>query len=594
MTTAVPGAEDGRAGVPGSEPADGFLAEVFELLPDAVSVSAAVRDAGGRAVDLRFEYANAAARSGHAAGTAPVGGPCGGLWSRVADGGVLAACLDVLNTGLPEHGVFTPAGEGAPHAADREYRAYRLGDDRLLLVLRDGGERLVRNGERARARPGDGGDGGDGDGTGDTGGVDGTGGVGGREPLRILADAGAALGASLDRGATLDAVTASVVPHVADGCLLYLVDDTGLPVLAALAHHDPRRRRELRDLAASSPPHPDAEDGVGAVVRTGRHERGADVTRALGRPPHGDERRRPRPAHAWLAVPLARSGTVIGAMVLVRSASGRSPFTEGDVPLAGELARRAVPAIENARRHAEQEEVARRLQESLLPRVPPDVPGLELAARHHPGERGTLVGGDFYDVFPSGPRDWTVTIGDVAGKGPRAAAFTGLVRHTVRAVGRRTAAPGALLRAVNTAVLDEPPSVRRFCTMACATLRPDGSGARLTLALGGHPLPLLRRNDGSVVPIGRPGTLLGVVAEPRLRTVRHTLNSGDLLLFYTDGVTERRSNGVMLGEAGVRAVLARTPDASAETTVRLLEEEVAARGPGAPSDDFAILGVRVR
>ncbi|MFJ4871462.1 PP2C family protein-serine/threonine phosphatase [Streptomyces sp. NPDC088757] len=582
MTRAVPGAEDGRAGASEDGPADGLLAEAFELLPDAVSVSVAVRDADGRAVDLCLEYANAAARSGRAAGTTPTGGPRGGLWSRTAGDGVLAACLDVLETGLPKHGVFTPAGKGAHRTADHEYRAFRMGKDRLLLVLCT--DRRTRAGERTGTRS----DGGDAGGGGDD-----------RERLRILADAGAVLGTSLDRGAALDAVTESVVPHVADGCLLYLVDDTGLPTLAALAHRDPHRRRELRDLAGSSPPHPDSEDGVGAVIRTGRHERGTDVARALAPSPHAGEGRRaprrPSPADSWLAVPVGRSGTVLGAMVLVRAASGRSPFTEEDVALALELSRRAAPAIENARRHAEQAEVARRLQESLLPRALPDVPGLELCARHHPGEKGTLMGGDFYDVFPSGRRDWTVTVGDVAGKGPRAAALTGLVRHTVRAVGRSTADPADLLRAVNTALLDEPAPTRRFCTTACATLRPEGSGMRLALALGGHPHPLLRRSDGTVVPVGHPGTLLGVVDGPRLRTVHHTLDPGDLLLFYTDGVTEHRSDdGVMLGEEGLHAVLTRTAGASAEATVRLLEEEIAAHDPRTPVDDFAILGVRVR
>ncbi|MFJ3501741.1 PP2C family protein-serine/threonine phosphatase [Streptomyces sp. NPDC090135] len=583
MTTAAPGAEDGHADTPEDRFADTLLAEAFEFLPDAVSISVAVRDADGRAVDLCLEYANAAARTGHAPGAAPTGGPCGNLWSRTRAAGdeVLAACLDVLNTSLPEHGAFTPARKGAHRTTDHDYRVFRLRNDRLMLVLRT--DRYAQALERTRPRT-------DGEDTGSDGNA--------RERLRILADAGALLGTSLNRGATFDAVTNSVVPSLADGCLLYLTDDTGHPVLAALAHRDPRRRRELRDLAGASPPHPDAKDGVGAVVRTGRHEQGRDVTRALNPSPHLGEdsrtQRRPSSADSWLTVPVARSGTVIGAMVLTRAAPGRSPFTEEDVSLARELSRRATPAIENARHHAEQAEVARRLQESLLPRPLPDVPGLELSARHHPGQKGTLMGGDFYDVFPSGPQDWTVTVGDVAGKGPQAAALTGLVRHTVRARGRDTTDPAALLHAVNIALLDEPPSTRRFCTTACATLRPDGSGMRLTLALGGHPHPLLRRGDGTVVPVGHPGTLLGVVNEPRLRTVHHSLESGDLLLFYTDGVTEHRSNDVMLGEAGVHAVLARTPGASAEATVRLLEEEIVAHGPQAPTDDFAILGVRVR
>ncbi|MGA5869921.1 hypothetical protein [Streptomyces cinereoruber] len=124
----------------------------------------------------------------------------------------------MLNTGLPEHGVFAPARKGAHRTTDYEYRVFRLRNDRLMPVLRT--DRYAQALPRTRPRP-------DGEGRGDDGNA--------RERLRILADAGALLGASLDREATFDAVTGSVVPSLADGCLPYLADDTDHPVLAALA-----------------------------------------------------------------------------------------------------------------------------------------------------------------------------------------------------------------------------------------------------------------------------------------------------------------------------------------------------------------------
>ncbi|MFJ6797182.1 GAF domain-containing SpoIIE family protein phosphatase [Streptomyces sp. NPDC091268] len=416
--------------------------------------------------------------------------------------------------------------------------------------------------------------------------------------LEALAEISAVLTTSPDfeLGATFDSIVAAVVPRIADGCLIHTIGRTGRPELAALAHRDPEQQQALRAMLEEFPPQLDAEGGVGSVIRTGRHELVSDVPRELDRlarsPQHRAALRELTPAASWLAVPMTRSGTVIGAMVLIQATPAHTLFTERDIPFAQELARRATQAVVQARRIAVQSEVAHYLQQSLLPPDLPHVPGVEIAACYHPGQQGTLVGGDFYDVTATSPTAWALTIGDVCGKGPAAAALTGLVRHTARAAGQWHGHPHAVLQAVNSAILADR-STNPFCTAAYAELDVGTSPMRLRLALGGHPHPLLRRADGTVVRLGAAGAFLGVFDHPRLHTTEDELHPGDLLLLFTDGVTERRSGASMLGEQGVRNLLTRMPHASAAETVAALENEIIGYGPTAPGDDIAILAVRI-
>ncbi|MEV6551522.1 SpoIIE family protein phosphatase [Streptomyces sp. NPDC051597] len=416
--------------------------------------------------------------------------------------------------------------------------------------------------------------------------------------LEALAEVSAVLTTSLDfeLGATFDSIAAAVVPRIADGCLIHTLGRNGQPELAALSHRDPEQQQALRAMLERYPPRLDAEGGVGAVIRTGRHELVTDVARELDRlarsPRHRAALRELTPAASWLAVPMARSETVIGAMVLIQATPANTLFTERDVPFAQELAHRATQAVVQARRFAVHSEVAHYLQQSLLPPDLPEVPGVEIAACYHPGHQGTLVGGDFYDIYPTSATAWALTIGDVCGKGPAAAALTGLVRHTARAAGQWHTQPHTVLQAVNSAILADR-STNTFCTAAYAELNVGTAPMRLRLTLGGHPHPLLRRADGTVMRLGTAGAFLGVLDNPPLHTTEDELHRGDLLLLFTDGVTERRSGTSMLGEQGVHDLLARMPHASAAETVAALENKIITYGPTPPGDDIAILAVRI-
>ena len=150
--------------------------------------------------------------------------------------------------------------------------------------------------------------------------------------------------------------------------------------------------------------------------------------------------------------------------------------------------------------------------------------------------------GDFYDVFPSVRGGWGLVVGDVCGKGAPAAKSTALARYTLRAQAHRGSRPSVILADLNQALLDWDTDDRRFLTAIYATVRPILAGALVQVSAAGHPLALLRRADGTVRALGRPGTLLGLVAEPELHDTRRLLRPGDSLVLYTDGLTEARSH----------------------------------------------------
>jgi serine phosphatase RsbU (regulator of sigma subunit) len=237
-------------------------------------------------------------------------------------------------------------------------------------------------------------------------------------------------------------------------------------------------------------------------------------------------------------VPMALRDRVVGVITFVTAESDRR-FDEQDLALAEDLALRAAAAVENARLYETAASIAATLQSSLLPPVLPEIPALELAAAYRPAGAGLEVGGDFYDVFSTAEDQWYAVVGDVCGKGAEAAAVTALARYTIRAAAVRRRSPSAILRWLSDAMLQQAADDDgRFCTIACAHLDVSVTPARVTVACGGHPLPLVVRADGTTEHVGEPGTLLGLVPSPELQDRTAELRGGDTLVLYTDGLTE--------------------------------------------------------
>jgi PAS domain S-box-containing protein len=411
---------------------------------------------------------------------------------------------------------------------------------------------------------------------------------------RFLSESSRLLASSLDPDEVLEQVAHLAVPEVADWCAVVMLRVDGELEQVALAHTDPEMLEKGRELSRLYPPRADQPVGPANVIRTGRSEFAAEFPEELLERVTEDEHHlelvKELGMRSAMTVPMVARGDTLGAMTFVTGPSGRR-FDRRDLELAEELARRCATAIENARLYGERAYIARTLQESLLPAELPEIPGIESAARFRPTGEGQEMGGDFYDLFPSGGRGWTVVVGDVCGKGPDAAAVTALARYTLRAAAMRERLPSRGLQVLNEALLRQRTD-RRFCTVAYAYLETVASGVRLGFASGGHPLPLLVRPDGTVEPVGAAGTLLGVVADPTFEDRSVDLSPGDALVFYTDGVIEDRGDGG-LEEEQLLALLSGCAGKGADAIAARVEEEAIRSRNGYPRDDIAVLVLRV-
>ena len=411
---------------------------------------------------------------------------------------------------------------------------------------------------------------------------------------RFLSDSSAVLGSSLDTTEVLRDVASLAVPEVADWCAVDVVADGEIDRVA-LAHHDPAMADLAEELRRRYSPDPRSETGISAVLRSGEAQLHPVISDELLRSAaRNDEEYRLMKEigmRSAMIVPMVARGRSVGALSFVSGPSGRR-FDEHDLELAEELARRCATALDNARLFNERAYIARTLQQSLLPSELPEIPGIEAAARFRPIGEGNEVGGDFYDLFQSGGRGWTVVMGDVCGKGPDAAAVTALARYTLRAAAMRERLPSRSLRLLNEALLRQRDD-RRFCTVAYAYLESHDGGVRVGVASGGHPLPMLLRPDGTVESIGAPGTLLGVLPDPNLEDRSVSLSPGDALVFYTDGVIEGRGANVTFDEDGLRRLLAECAGAGADAIAARVEDAAFAAQGNNLRDDIAVLVLRV-
>lgn len=412
----------------------------------------------------------------------------------------------------------------------------------------------------------------------------------------LLARAGQLLRTALSVQETADLVARLVVPEIADWCFVEMVRDDGSVERVSVAHKDPEKERWARELSERYPVDPDAPYGSGKVIRTGEPELMSEI------PPEMVEDAARDAEHfsvlqevgfsSACIVPLVARGRTIGAIAL--ATSGPERRLRADIlPLAGAIAELSALALDNARLYAQRDLVAVSLQEHLLPRELPEVPGVEIAARYLAAGEGNEVGGDFYDVFPSGT-SWAVVIGDVVGKGPAAAALTGLARHTLRAAAPYEAEPSALLRVLNRALLAEDPGHRLASVAAVRLDRVEHDGFDLRVAVAGHPLPLLVSASGAVRDVGEHGQLLGVHHEPLLSDVTVRMEPGDVLVLFTDGVIEARSAAGIFGEERLRGLLRESAGDAPSRVVTRVEQAVLAASDGRARDDLAVVALRVR
>jgi len=416
----------------------------------------------------------------------------------------------------------------------------------------------------------------------------------GRSRLAVLTEAGRLMAQSIDWESTITAVVRSAVPAVADWTLLSVLEPNGELRVVAVAHHQPDRERLACELIARHPPDPDALSGTADAIRTGQLKVVEDFSAAAIRAAAQDHEHlrllESLDIRHFAIAPLKTSRGVLGALTFVLGDSGRR-FTETDLQLITSLAARAALHIQNAKLYTERSRVAEALQAGLRPKALPRIAGAELAARFLPAGDDLSVGGDFYDVFPSGDAAWTLIIGDVSGKGAHAAAVTALARHTLRAASMLGADPAASLALLNRALAADDSG--RLCTVFCARACVEDGRIHFRFANGGHPPPLLLRADGTIEQtVGGKGPLIGAFPDAGFATSAFTLARGDLLLMYTDGVTETLRNDVEVGERELRATLAASAGLRSDEVVAAVNRRAVEIRASNPRDDVALLAIK--
>lgn len=258
-----------------------------------------------------------------------------------------------------------------------------------------------------------------------------------------------------------------------------------------------------------------------------------------------------------IAVPLIYEDKVIGVLAL--ESSRTNAFDEYHARLLENIANHLSIAIANARLHAEHVErerqlereilMARDVQRAMIPDAPPAIKGFDIAARLEPALN---LSGDFYDYIPLSPDRVGILIGDVAGKGVRAAMGMAAARSILRSVARRGGGPARVLRDANLR-LHRDLGRQLLLTLVYAVL--DAKTKTLHYCNAGHNSPLLIKASGKTRPLKTGGLLLGVFDKQQYKSETLRLEKGDLLFFYTDGLTEAHTAAPRREEFGEIRIL---------------------------------------
>ena len=440
------------------------------------------------------------------------------------------------------------------------------------------------------------------------------------ERLALLERIGERLAGSLELGVTLRQVADTLVPQFADHCFIDLCQGDKM-VRRAAVH------------ARGWTPRPGTWAAVGEQIRYPEghfcHQAMTRLDTILVVDATDEQFPSPRPASqeacddvgmlSIVAAPLLARGELLGVMSLALSRlSDREEqrYDAYDREFLSAVASRVAVAIDNAMLFEEERRTALAFQKSLLPQSMPDLDGLTMAWRYVPAKplqthgQGiqTQVGGDWYDIIPLSAGRVGIVIGDVVGRGARAAAIMGQLRAALRAFAQDDKPPAEILRKLDdwcrTLVPAHPGSRDDAADppiVSCTYLVYDPWSRELTYANAGHDAPLLV-TEGKVgaMEIADKGLLLGVRGQgiagvPAFREETMLLPPGATLVFYTDGLTDRRVRADGLGHYTedealemLRAAVGMVAYQDVEAIAQAAEEAV----PGDIDDDMAIVVVQ--
>jgi serine phosphatase RsbU (regulator of sigma subunit) len=391
---------------------------------------------------------------------------------------------------------------------------------------------------------------------------------------------------------TLDAICDMLVPRIADICMIDVLTEGEMERVATRVA--PAGGEEVRRVLAERKPSTPAgmvAEGAAASLEPRFIERvGEAELRELAHDPTDLEALRGIGARSAITVALRARARVIGTVTLA-TAWSRRRYRRHDARFARVLSGRLALALDNAglfsdleRAERERAEIAATLQHGLMPPPLPEMPGWSAAAMYRPAGAENEVGGDFYDAFPI-PGGWMLVIGDVTGRGARAATVTAQARYTLRTATWLSGDPLVALATLNRALLARPDSA--LCALVAFAL-PSEAGDPVRVAVAGHLPPLLVDGD-AVTEAAEAGPVLGAFGDASWKVESAAVNPGQQLVAVTDGIVEATGLEDRFGEERLHAELAGSTSPAA--SVSKLEEALDLFTAGAFDDDAAALAV---
>lgn len=412
-----------------------------------------------------------------------------------------------------------------------------------------------------------------------------------QQRLAILATASTVLASTMQIDELLQRLARVLTPGIADWCIIEAFGPSGAIEHVAVSYRDPEAAHRLAADLLAHPIGANSSGPVAAVIASGE-------ARLFGPESVGDalagaaqDRGRPELAdgfavQASVIAPIEARGQVLGVLLL--STEGDRTLDVDDLDLAVEVGHRAALALGNARAFQQEHQIAESLQRSLLPEAVDSVRGLELSVEYLAATDGASVGGDWYDVICFDDGSVGIVVGDVVGHDLAASSAMGQLRSTLRAFAYEDhASPGGTL-----ARLDRLFDALGLTYATCVLGIVDPMTRRFQWSAAGHPPPLLLRGGSARFLEGGGGALLGLSAGAHTGGAEATLEEGDVLVLYTDGLIERRGESISAGLARLARSAERLPATSTKELCNGLLEALLPSGV-ARDDDVAILVARL-
>jgi serine phosphatase RsbU (regulator of sigma subunit) len=380
--------------------------------------------------------------------------------------------------------------------------------------------------------------------------------------------------------ATLEAVTSTVVDVLdVDAALIRMPDERRDWLLPrALRVAEPRLDQAARSILFR--PQPFGAHMIQRLFRLGESfELDAEVASELA----------PFLDRGWTGavVPIATPAEVLASLTIVSMRPG-VPVTQETMDEAARIAGQAALAIDNARLYQQQKQFADMMQRSLLPQSVPELPGLELGDAYESSAH-VEVGGDVYDYLELADGRLAVALGDVTGHGIEAAADMAMAKFVFRSLAREHPEPGDFLQSANDVIVGEI-APGKFITMVYVVI--DARSGEVAVAGAGHPAPRVVTPAGAVRSLDAAGLVLGVDRGQVYEEVQATLEVGDALVLYTDGVLEARVDGELYGPERLDRMLAQHAGLTPAQLAQAVLDDCRAFARGELADDCAVVVVR--